>query len=310
MTAPNAALTLPDYGASSVNLGGNSVTLAEASIVARAASALVRANGAPPASLSRSDVAYRGGSEYAACVHGTGSLASRGSGVRVPPFLTKLYTIMQEASPHDYAGWCPDGMSFRISDPQKFADHCLPRFFKHNKLGSFQQQLLTYGFTRVPNESCLDISSIWQHPQFQAGRPEQLEKINRATAKKATTDAKLDSRGGGADKGEGEGEGGDGDEEAPSLAQMQSRLQNLNSALHSMREEMRTTRALEMQVLEQLIERVNKLPKKPKDEGATKTQGVGALTGGAETASDRPASASAVEKAAASATPATTAASQ
>ena len=67
------------------------------------------------------------------------------SGARVPPFLTKLYTIMHEGSPHDYAGWCADGKAFRIIDPQRFADHCLPRFFKHNKLGSFQQQLLTYG---------------------------------------------------------------------------------------------------------------------------------------------------------------------
>ena len=103
----------------------------------------------------------------------------------MPPFLTKLYTIMQDAQPDDYAGWCNDGRAFRIIDPQRFADRCLPRFFKHNKLGSFQQQLLTYGFTRVPNESCLDISAIWQHPQFQAGRPELLEQITRATTKRS-----------------------------------------------------------------------------------------------------------------------------
>ena len=69
-------------------------------------------------------------------------------GVRVPPFLTKLYTIMQEAAPEDFAGWCADCETFRISDPQRFADHCLPRFFKHNKLGTFTQQLHTYGFVR------------------------------------------------------------------------------------------------------------------------------------------------------------------
>ena len=102
----------------------------------------------------------------------------------MPPFLTKLYTIMQEALPEDYAGWCADGESFRISDPQKFADYCLPRYFKHNKLGSFQQQLLTYGFSRVPNESCLDISAVWRHPKFCRGRPELLEQIPRSASKR------------------------------------------------------------------------------------------------------------------------------
>ena len=111
-----------------------------------------------------------------------------GTGARVPPFLTKLYTIMNEACPDDHATWCADGRAFRISDPQRFADHCLPRFFKHNKLGSFQQQLLTYGFTRVPNESCLDISTIWHHPKFIQGRPELLEQIQRAAGKSTKDD--------------------------------------------------------------------------------------------------------------------------
>ena len=35
-----------------------------------------------------------------------GNNAPPGSGtVRVPPFLTKLYTIMEDAQPDDYAGW-------------------------------------------------------------------------------------------------------------------------------------------------------------------------------------------------------------
>ena len=70
-----------------------------------------------------------------------------------------------------------NGTALRIADPARFADECLPRYFKHNKLGSFQQQLLTYGFTRLPNESCLDVAAVWQHAQFQRGRPELLEKI-------------------------------------------------------------------------------------------------------------------------------------
>ena len=81
-----------------------------------------------------------------------GDNGSTSSSTRVPPFLTKLYTIVQQPQPDDHVGWCDDGASFRVSDPVKFAARVLPRHFKHNKLGSFQQQLLTYGFQRLPNQ--------------------------------------------------------------------------------------------------------------------------------------------------------------
>ena len=64
----------------------------------------------------------------------------------------------RQPQPDDHVGWCEDGASFRVADPAKFAARVLPRYFKHNKLGSFQQQLLTYGFHRMPNESVLDTS--------------------------------------------------------------------------------------------------------------------------------------------------------
>ena len=57
-------------------------------------------------------------------------------------------------------GTSPESSWIRIVDPLRFANFCLPRYFKHNKLGSFQAQMLTYGFTRIPNESCLDVSSV------------------------------------------------------------------------------------------------------------------------------------------------------
>ena len=99
------------------------------------------------------------------------------NGVRVPPFLTKLYTIVEQPQPDDHVGWCEDGASFRVADPAKFAARVLPRYFKHNKLGSFQQQLLTYGFQRLPNGSCLDISAVWMHPCFRRGQHNLLELI-------------------------------------------------------------------------------------------------------------------------------------
>lgn len=42
----------------------------------------------------------------------------------------------------------------------------LPRYFKHNKLGSFSQQLHTYGFRRKANSSSLDYSIEFYHDQF------------------------------------------------------------------------------------------------------------------------------------------------
>jgi hypothetical protein len=186
------------------------------------------------------------------------SLPPGGGAVRVPPFLTKLYTIMQDASPDDCAGWCTDGTAFRITDPQRFADRCLPRFFKHNKLGSFQQQLLTYGFSRVPNESCLDISAIWQHPKFQAGRPEMLEQITRATAKGKVEKEVLKKDGGEVQEEEEEQR-----DDADELMSMQTHLGKLTYAVSDMHQELRAARAYEMRILEQLVARVDrKLPRR------------------------------------------------
>ena len=107
---------------------------------------------------------------------------------------------MLEWQAHDgFAAWCDDGRSFRIFDPQRFAEQCLPQFFKHNKLGSFHQQLLTYGFHRVPNRSCLDISSVWQHASFRRGEPAQLDRISRGTLQRAGTKRGAEGEGNGRD---------------------------------------------------------------------------------------------------------------
>ena len=185
--------------------------------------------------------------------------AQRSSGAgsssgRVPPFLTKLYTIVDEAQPEDYAAWCADGNAFRITDPQKFADRCLPRFFKHNKLGSFQQQLLTYGFTRVPNSSCLDISAVWQHPLFRRGRPGQLELIQRATSRRTPGGQKEADEEGAAEEAP-QKDGASATEELPA---MQAHLGKLATSLADLHEELRAARAVEMRALDALVHRLHK----------------------------------------------------
>lgn len=190
--------------------------------------------------------AHEQGKDSAASANGGSSSRSGGTN-RVAPFLTKLFTIVDDPQLNEYATWCTNGSALRIVNPQHFADHCLPRFFKHNKLGSFQQQLLTYGFMRIPNDSCLDRSSVWAHPQFRQHAQADLEKIVRATSSGTKRGAqKQDPLG---------------DEDALAereLAKMQKHLARLTQSVHGLHEELRTVRQVEMRALDQLVERVQK----------------------------------------------------
>mmetsp|Transcript_5127 Transcript_5127/g.15630 ORF Transcript_5127/g.15630 Transcript_5127/m.15630 type:complete len:505 (-) Transcript_5127:599-2113(-) len=83
---------------------------------------------------------------------GSGSSSVMG---RVPPFLTKLSEILS-SEPNDIVKLSPDAPAFFIMNGPKFAKDVLPRYFKHNKLGSFSQQLHTYGFRRRPSSGSQD----------------------------------------------------------------------------------------------------------------------------------------------------------
>ena len=58
----------------------------------------------------------------------------------------------------------------------------LPRYFKHNKLGSFSQQLHTYGFRRKANASSLDSSVEFFHDQYTAAPADFLAWIRAGGA--------------------------------------------------------------------------------------------------------------------------------
>ena len=92
-----------------------------------------------------------------------GSSSSAG---RVPPFLTKLTEILT-VEPPDVVTFNAEEASFCILNPAKFAKEVLPRYFKHNKLGSFSQQLHTYGFRRKTAASSLDSAVEFYHDQYQ-----------------------------------------------------------------------------------------------------------------------------------------------
>jgi len=93
------------------------------------------------------------------------SADSLGAAGRVPPFLTKLTEILT-AEPANVVNVNYEAASFRIVDPAKFSKEVLPRYFKHNKLGSFSQQLHTYGFRRRAASSAQDVSIEFYHDQY------------------------------------------------------------------------------------------------------------------------------------------------
>ena len=211
---------------------------------------------AQPAAM-RQDSGVPGSSSSVAGSNGGSRAGGSGGPARVAPFLTKLYTMVDDPQLNEYASWCPGGSALRIVNPTRFADYCLPRFFKHNKLGSFQQQLLTYGFTRIPNDSCLDISSVWMHPHFRQHAPADLEKILRA----ASSSGKRSASGPPAASACG-GEEEDEDTEHE-LAKMQNHLARLTQSVHGLHEELRSVRSIEMRALDLLVERIHKRFKPP-----------------------------------------------
>lgn len=61
-----------------------------------------------------------------------------------PPFLTKIYDMVDDQSMDHIVSWNRGGQSFVVMDPHAFSTNLLPRYFKHNNFSSFVRQLNTY----------------------------------------------------------------------------------------------------------------------------------------------------------------------
>ncbi|XP_061560212.1 heat shock factor protein 2 [Phycodurus eques] len=103
----------------------------------------------------------------------------------VPGFLTKLWTLVEDADTNELICWSQEGNSFLVLDEQRFAKEMLPKFFKHNNMASFIRQLNMYGFRKVMH---LDQGIVkqerdgpveFQHPYFKHGQDDLLENIKR-----------------------------------------------------------------------------------------------------------------------------------
>lgn len=106
---------------------------------------------------------------------------------KVPPFLLKLYEIVENNStPVDGSrpcvSWGPSGKSFIIHETETFARNVLPLYFKHDNIRSFMRQLNIYNFTRCPkkaNSTGNPNAVEFSHPNFMRGCMHMLSEFKR-----------------------------------------------------------------------------------------------------------------------------------
>ncbi|MBN3278846.1 HSF2 protein, partial [Polyodon spathula] len=103
----------------------------------------------------------------------------------VPAFLTKLWSLVEDAATNEFISWSQNGQSFLVLDEQRFAKEILPKYFKHNNMASFVRQLNMYGFRKVIH---MDTGIVkqerdgpieFQHPFFKQEQDDLLENIKR-----------------------------------------------------------------------------------------------------------------------------------
>ncbi|KAI0289798.1 hypothetical protein BC826DRAFT_585135 [Russula brevipes] len=108
----------------------------------------------------------------------------------VPPFVQKLYELVNASSTDELIRWSDTGDSFFVFEHERFANDVLPRFFKHRNFSSFVRQLNMYGFHKIPHLQQGVLKSdteteFWnfEHPNFHRGQPDLLCLVTRKNSK-------------------------------------------------------------------------------------------------------------------------------
>ncbi|KAF0747424.1 hypothetical protein AaE_007734 [Aphanomyces astaci] len=100
-------------------------------------------------------------------------------GLSAARFIRGLYDMIS-SDEGDCIRWSDDGASFVVTNSSKLAWKSLPKYFKHNKFRSFQQQLNMYGFhkwSKARASAC-----TYSHPLFRRGCFTDLCRIARKTS--------------------------------------------------------------------------------------------------------------------------------
>ncbi|EQC33464.1 hypothetical protein SDRG_08975 [Saprolegnia diclina VS20] len=96
--------------------------------------------------------------------------------VGVPKFLRFLYEILEKED-KSVICWSHKGTAFQIRKPDALAHTILPRYFKHNKVSSFQRQLNYFGFKKWTKTQT--VVCTFSHPNFVQHRPDGIKLIKR-----------------------------------------------------------------------------------------------------------------------------------
>ena len=155
-----------------------------------------------------------------------------------PPFLTKLLQILQTPEYANVVRWSQgEQNAFVVLDTAAFSKTVLPKFFKHNKLSSFVQQLYTYGFRRSnslsPSDSALSVA--FSHDLFRPNRPDLIGMIKRGASGRSSGGGGGGGGGGGALEIRREASSADVSEEAQARNQLNAEVDALEKTIHGLR---------------------------------------------------------------------------
>ena len=88
-------------------------------------------------------------------------------------FIAQLHELLETEDARIVA-WTENQLGFRIQDTDAFKNKILPKYYRHNKLASFQRQLNLYGFKKLSHGR--DMGAYF-HPLFIRGSRESLKDI-------------------------------------------------------------------------------------------------------------------------------------
>jgi hypothetical protein len=104
----------------------------------------------------------------------------------IPPFLIKIYEILENPIHFDLISWNLEGNAFLIKNVTEFTEKVLPKYFKHNNFASFVRQLNLYDFhkSRYDNNG-----SEFYHRFFKRGERHLLGEIKRKMPNETPVDS-------------------------------------------------------------------------------------------------------------------------